>query len=75
MKQLTDTERLEVALWLLDEHQVDDYANRCSELEQDCKHNGFHNVPAECENIECNDCGRDDDWRESVGCPYLENQI
>ena len=41
-------------------------------LKQDCGRNGFHNVPTECENVECNDCGRDDGWRESVGCPYME---
>lgn len=72
MKQLTDTERKDIALSLLSEHDIDEYARLCKEREQDCERNGFHNVPAECENIECNDCGRDDDWRESVGCPYME---
>lgn len=35
MKQLTDTERLEVAVSILDERQIDEYAERCSELEQE----------------------------------------
>lgn len=38
MKQLTDAERLEVAMGMLDERQVNEYANRCAELEQDCEH-------------------------------------
>lgn len=74
MKQLTDTERLEVAMNLLDEYQVDDYANRCVELEQDCERNGFHNTPAECENKECNECELDADTRTRLGidCPYAD---
>lgn len=35
MKQLTDAERLEVAMSLLDDEQVDAYAEQCSELEQE----------------------------------------
>ena len=35
MRELTNAERLEVAVLLLDEHQVDEYAHRCSELEQE----------------------------------------
>ena len=35
MKQLTDSERLEVAMMLLDDEQVDEYAERCAELECD----------------------------------------
>lgn len=71
MKQLTDAERLAIAVPLLDGRGLMQYAERCSELEHDCERNGFHNVPAECENVECADCGRDDDWRESIGCPYI----
>ena len=36
MKELTDAERLEVAMNLLDDEQVDEYAERCAELEHDC---------------------------------------
>jgi len=72
MKQLTNAERLEVVMGILDERQVDEYANRCSELEQDCGRNGFHDVPVECENQECADCNIADDWRESIGCPYMD---
>ena len=35
MKQLTDTERLEVAMSLLDDEQIDAYADACAELEQE----------------------------------------
>jgi hypothetical protein len=35
MKQLTDTERLEVAMSLLDDEQVDAYAEQCAELERE----------------------------------------
>ena len=35
MKQLTDTERLEVAMSILDERQVDEYAEQCRALEQE----------------------------------------
>lgn len=72
MKQLTNTERLEVAMSLLDEHQVDEYAVRCSELERDCERNGFHNVPAECEDVECADCPFDLNAQISRGCPYVD---
>lgn len=33
MKQLTDAERLEVAMGILDERQVNEYAEQCRELE------------------------------------------
>lgn len=72
MKQLTDTERLEVAMNLLDEYQVDEYANRCAELEHDCERNGFHNVPTECENRECDGCTMWDALRRDIGCPYVD---
>ena len=71
MKQLTDTERLEVAMSLLDEHQVDEYANRCAELEHQPERNGSRNTPAECENRECKDCMPSD---VVEGCPYWGNQ-
>ena len=35
MKELNDSERLEVAMSLLDDEQVDAYAEQCRELEQD----------------------------------------
>jgi len=56
MKQLTELERLDVAMSILDERQVNEYVIRCNELEQDCERNeleqdcernDFHNVPAE----------------------------
>ncbi len=72
MKQLTDMERLEVVMSLLDEHQVDDYANRCAELEHQPERNGFYNTPAECEMFECADCGRDDTQRRAIDCPYMD---
>ena len=71
MKQLTDSERLEVAMSLLTDEQVDEYANRCAELERDCKHNGFYNVPAECEMFECRNCIMRDEERRITGCPYV----
>lgn len=35
MRQLTDTERLEIAMSLLDDEQIDTYAEQCTELEQE----------------------------------------
>lgn len=72
MKKLTDAERLEVAMSLLDERQIDKYANRCAELEHDCKRNGFYDVPAECEDFECSACLMVDAWKRKVGCPYVD---
>ena len=70
MKQLTNTERLEVAMIILDERQVAEYAAMCEALEQDRERNGFENTPAECENWECNQCSCDDVTRRKLGCPY-----
>lgn len=72
MKQLTDAKRLEVAMNLLDEQQVDDYANRCSELEHNCERNGFHNTPAECKNLTCRECLIKDMERREIDCPYVD---
>lgn len=72
MKQLTDAERLEVAMGILDERQVDEYADRCKELEQDCERNGFHNTPAECEDRECDTCKLYDQVKRDLGCPYVD---
>lgn len=85
MKQLTDTERLEVAMSLLDDEQVDAYAEQCAELEregiplgmkplleQDPAANGFHNTPAECENFECSNCTMTDQNRREIDCPYVD---
>ena len=85
MKQLTDTERLEVAMSLLDDEQVDAYAEQCAELEregiplgmkplleQDPEANGFHNTPAECESSECGDCCLSEYDRNAVDCPYVD---
>ena len=71
MKQLTDAERLEIALGLLSEHEdIDTYYKLCSEHEQDCKRNGFHNVPVECEGRECNKCTMTKHGRLAIDCPY-----
>ena len=35
MKQLTNTERLEIAMDVLTDDQIEEYAERCKELEQD----------------------------------------
>lgn len=43
MKQLTESEQLDVAMSILDERQVNEYVIRCNKLEQDCGRNGFHN--------------------------------
>ena len=74
MKELNDTERLEVAMGMLDEQQVDEYAVICKALEQDCERNGFHNTPAECEDRECNECELDADARTrlDIDCPYVD---
>lgn len=72
MKQLTDAERLEIAMGILDERQVEEYACRCVELELSCEHNGFHDIPAECEDRECRGCELDDDARFDINCPYMK---
>lgn len=93
MKQLTNTERLEVAMSLLGEYEVGVYANICRKRELGCpdglceaclvvecaypdpsdpQANGFHNVPAECENVECADCPFDPNAQVSRGCPYVD---
>jgi len=85
MKQLTDTERLEVAMNLLDDEQVDAYAEQCAELEregiplgmkplleQNPEANGFHNTPAECEDEDCSACEVNDDVKRKIDCPYTD---
>lgn len=72
MKELTDSERLEVAMNLLDDEQVDEYAQRCAELEQDCERNGFYNAPTECENEECSECNLSDEIKRKIDCPYVD---
>lgn len=34
--------------------------------------NGFENIPAECENWECNECQADHEIRRRIDCPYLK---
>lgn len=70
MKQLTDAERLAIAVPLLDGRGLMEYTERCSELEQDCEANGFHNTPAECEGRECNSCTMTKHGRLAIDCPY-----
>lgn len=94
MKQLTDTERLEIAMMLLSEHEdLDQYAAICRKRELGCpdgccqacqmaecpypdpsdpQANGFHSVPAECEDVECKDCDVDDWARRELDCPYVD---
>lgn len=72
MKQLTDSERLEVAMSILSEWQVDEYAERCRVLELDCERNGFHDVPTECEDFECATCEADENWMRGHDCPYVD---
>ncbi len=72
MKQPTDAERLEVAVSLLSERDVDVYAERCKELA--CEHNGFYNIPEKCEGYECHECTVLDTVREMLDCPYLEQE-
>ncbi len=72
MKQLTDTERLEVAMSILSEWQVGEYAAKCYELEHNCERNGFHNTPAECENFECRNCTMTNQSRREIDCPYVD---
>ena len=73
MKQLTDAERLKIAVGLLGKRELDNYERICLEHEQDCERNGFYNVPAECENYECNECTINDKWRREHDCPYVED--
>ena len=74
MKQLTDSERLAIAINLLDKRGLEEYACQCCELELDCERNGFHNTPAECEDIECAHCPLyyDEIGRKQIGCPYVD---
>ena len=37
MKQLTDTERKDIAVALLDKQGLEDYERLCSDLEHDCE--------------------------------------
>lgn len=34
---------------------------------------GFHNTPAECENLECADCSLSLENKRKIDCPYLED--
>ena len=72
MKQLTDSEKLSIAVPLLDGRGLMEYANRCRELEQDCERNSFHNVPAECEDKECMDCDIAHAEQVILGCPHMD---
>lgn len=57
---------------ILDERQVDEYANRCAELEHNCERNGFHNTPTECEDWECDVCVLSDSTKRGIDCPYVD---
>ena len=72
MKQLTDAERLAIAVPLLDGRGLMEYAEQCKELEQDCERNGFYNTPAECENQECDGCLLSEYDRRAIDCPYMD---
>ena len=74
MKQLTDLERLGIAMSLLGNGvKRDTYFKLCSKLEQDCERNGFYNVPEECEGFECSNCTMVNHSRHEIDCPYVEN--
>ena len=78
MKQLTDTERLKIAMGILDERQVDEYANRCAELEQDEEQaRDITDVvvtqrPIECEDEDCAKCRIEDGERRKIDCSYVD---
>ena len=73
MKQLTDAERLKIALLLLTEHEdIDEFERLRKERELDCERNGFHNTPAECEDEECNECPFNEDGQRQIDCPYVD---
>ena len=59
MKQLTDTKRLKVAMSILSEWQVDEYAERCRILELNCER-------------KCGDCCLSEYDRRAINCPYLD---
>ena len=59
MKQLTDTERLEVAMTLFDDEQVDAYAEQCAELERE-------GIPLGMKPLLEQDCGDGDDGYGTV---------
>ena len=72
MKQLTDSERLEVAMELFTTQQLERYRLNCIDLEHQPERNGFHNTPAECEGLECLECEAPDGTKRDVNCPYVD---
>lgn len=76
MKVLTDSEKLDIAVALLDKVGIEDYERICYETETDCETNGFHNVPAECEDFECAHCPLyyDETGRKQIGYPYVNGE-
>jgi len=76
MKQLTDAELKDYAVSLLDKQGLEQYEQFIQEheqkLKQDCEYNGFHNVPAECEDYECADCPFDLGQDNHPDCPYVD---
>ena len=77
MRELTDSERLEIAMSLLSDNDIEIYAAECAKLEQgkatDPAAYGFHDVPAECEDLECKDCPLSMAERKVRECPYLDD--
>ena len=93
MKELTDTERLEIAMSLLGDEELDRYADICEKREAGCpdgiceacqlvecpytstnpEAHGFHDTPAECEDLECKDCPLSMAERKVRECPYLDD--
>lgn len=57
MKQLTDSERLEVVMGLLSERQVDEYASQCEELEHQAEHKKSAEIIARGYEWTCSHCG------------------
>ena len=66
---------MDIAVSLLDKQGLIGYEQQITAEEQNCEQCGFFDVPAECENLECADCGRDDDWRESIDCPFTPQDL
>lgn len=55
---------------------VDSYGNivkkKLSEVELNPEANGFHDVPAECEDLECAECPLNPPDRKALDCPYVD---
>ena len=73
MKELTDAERLDIALALLSDRDVEEYEKLCELRALEPERNGFYDIPVECEDLECADCAFDSNERKRRECPYLDD--